>query len=188
MIKRMLQVGLILAGSIAMPSWAVLVGGVDVGAVDTLIEVGDALGNPTDEATWVNSVLSPASTTLSGVKIEDVGIVAADGETDIFAFDMSPNAPDYFLVKNATMVALYENALDLMWGVFNTTDLGSAVDACITAGDCDAKAKINLPGDYTISHVTLFGEGGNGVPEPGVLGLLGIGLLGIIVGRRRMAA
>ena len=178
MIKRILQIGVILAGSIAMPSWAVMVGTTDVGAIDQLLATDVQQGNPTAETTWVNSILAaqtPPTSTNYTVKIEPangVPILATD-TANVFAFDMSPNAPDYFLVKNSTYVALYSNNLDLNWGVFDASALGS---------------EFNLPGDYTISHVTLFGEGGNGVPEPGVLGLLGIGLLGIIVGRRRMAA
>jgi hypothetical protein len=45
---------------------------------------------------------------------------------------------------------------------------------------------MNLPSEeYTISHVTEFGGGNGEVPEPGVLGLLGIGLVGMVLVRRR---
>ena len=94
-------------------------------------------------------------------------------DTDnVFAFELQ-NEPDYYLIKNAKYMALFKNLEEIPWGVFDSGDLSGAM---------------NLPGsEYTISHVTEFG-GGKGVPEPGVLGLLGIGMIGIALGRRRMAA
>ena len=41
------------------------------------------------------------------------------------------------------------------------------------------------PDQGAISHVTIFGESAN-VPEPGMAALLSIGLLGMVVARRRM--
>ena len=185
MFKRILQIGLILVGSASMPSWAVSVGGVDVGAVDTLLAVNEGLGNPTAEETWVNSVIAPDTTSFT-VKIDPgYTLTAADlPAANILAFDMTPNTPDYFLVKNATMVALFENVDDLNWGVIDV----AAVDAMLAAYTCGGQqCKINLADGVQISHVSLFG-GGSDVPEPGVLGLLGIGLLGMVLARRRMAA
>ena len=41
------------------------------------------------------------------------------------------------------------------------------------------------PGNGAISHVAIYG-GPSTVPEPGMVGLLAIGLLGVVVARRRM--
>jgi len=182
-IKRLSQIGLILATGFAMPSWAVYIDdstaggldGTDVGLVDRFIAEGEKQGNPTDEEEWVNMILgnldpSEGPTTYT-VKNEDVSYFMTN-EDDVFAFELE-SEPAYYLIKNAKRIALFENLEEIPWGVFDTTELSGAM---------------NLPGsEYTISHVTEFG-GGKGVPEPGVLGLLGIGMIGIVLGRRRMAA
>ncbi len=86
----------------------------------------------------------------------------------IFAFELAAQT-DYFLVKNATRMALFENLADINWGVFDTASLSGAM---------------NLPTeDFTISHVSQFNS--TSVPEPGMVGLLAIGLLGVVVARRK---
>ena len=178
-IKRLLQFGFILAGSIAMPSWAVMINdggvydGTDVGSIDTFIAEGEKQGNPTNEETWVNNVLSVynGDSTTFTVKTEPVDYFSTD-TNGVYAFGLV-SAPDYFLMKNATRIALFENLADIDWGVFDSSKLSPGM---------------NLPSDgFTISHVSEFG-GSQDVPEPGVLGLLSMGLIGIVVGRRRMAA
>ena len=166
-----------------MPSWGIVItdtdagldNGVDVGSVDTFIaEIGKtdfeaAYGNggsPTLESNWVNDVLAPTTATFT-VKEETLELFDTDA-SGVYAFTLN-GAPDYFLVKNANNRALYANLNDLAWGVFGVSDL--KLD------------KWNIPGGYTISHVTQFG--GGTVPEPGIVALLGIGLLGMVVARRR---
>lgn len=39
-----------------------------------------------------------------------------------------------------------------------------------------------------ISHISFYGEGGNEVPVPGTLGLLGLGLVGLGAVRRKQKA
>ncbi len=64
-IKQLLQIGLILAGSIAMPSWAVMINdggaydGIDVGLIDSFISEAAKAGNPTDEQDWAIPSLEP---------------------------------------------------------------------------------------------------------------------------------
>ena len=67
-------------------------------------------------------------------------------------------------------IALFKNLMDIDCGVFDTGDLSSAM---------------NLPdfSEYTISHLTLFTAT---VPEPCMVGLLAIGVLGVLVARRKM--
>jgi hypothetical protein len=183
MFKRILQIGLILAGITAMPSWAIIVSSSDIDHLITVSKM-EANANPTTELGWVNTILNP-DTTFTG-KIEDVSMMPTN-LANVYAFDLSPYSPGYFLVKNATGVALFENISDLMLGVIDVSALNTAFGAlpCASATGND-KCKINLP-SAIISHVTMFGGAAN-VPEPGVLGLLGIGLLGIVLGRRRMNA
>jgi len=176
-IKRMLQIGLILAGSLSMPVWAVMINdggaydGVDVGSVDTFIAEGEQTGNsnPQTEEDWVNSILGAGTATYT-VKSEPVSYFSTDSN-GVFAFALV-SSPEYFLIKNSTRFALFQNLADLNWGVFDSSLLSSTM---------------NIPSDnFTISHVTEF-NGHTEVPEPGVLGLLGIGLIGIVLGRRRLA-
>jgi len=177
--KRLLQVGLILLAGLAMPAWAIVIDdssagildGTNVGLLDTFIAEGEKQGNPTSEETWVNSVLAGynGDSTTFTVKTGNVNYFSTD-MNGIYALQLAAS-PDYFLLKNATRIALYENLTDIDWGVFDSSDLSGSM---------------NIPSDgFMISHVSEFG-GGQEVPEPGVLGLLGMGLVGIFLGRRRM--
>jgi len=77
------------------------------------------------------------------------------------------------LIKNSTVSALFENLEDLTWAVFDILDIMDTNGAVID---------MNIPTDgFTISHVTS-----TSVPEPGMVGLLAIGLLGMVATRRRM--
>ena len=58
----------------------------------------------------------------------------------------------------------------------------------VAAGDFASPVMVHLQRLANGGSVKYVDGNGNGVPEPGVLGLLGIGLLGIVLGRRRMAA
>ena len=176
MIKRMLQVGLILAGSIAMPSWAIVIGSTEVGAEDTLIAQTSLASSGEDvELAWVQTILSDPTVTFSGKT--ELGGTGSEFITDgtLSAFNLVTD-PSHFLLKlggggtaNTDTHFLYENLDDIGWAVFNLSDITTAT---LTR----------------ISHISEFDGGGNGVPEPSILGLLGIGLLGIALGRRRMAA
>ena len=174
-IKRLLQIGLILASGISMPSWAIMMGSTDVGDVDTFIEEAAKVNGEVAETNWVNSVLVPdwetsaVTFTIKTPDPLDVNYFMTD-TTNVFAFELL-SEPEYFLIKNATRMALFKNLEDVDWGVFDASLLSS---------------EMNIPtSGYTISHVT---ELNGSVPEPGVLGLLGIGMIGIVLGRRRMAA
>jgi hypothetical protein len=154
----------------ATPSWAILIddssaggqNGTDVGVLDTYIAsvTGLSNSNPTTETTWVNSVLSGGGTTFV-VKDDPVRYYGTD-TANTFAFSMS-STEEYFVIKNATYWALFQNQADLGWGVFDSTLLPSGM---------------NLSSGTTISHVSQFDSGSTSVPEPSTTLLLGAGLLG----------
>ena len=72
--------------------------------------------------------------------------------------------------------------------MFNVADFLAANVGATTIPEFSYSIWGDKAGQYQLSNITGFGGNGNGVPEPGVLGLLGIGMLGIVLGRRRMAA
>lgn len=143
--------------------------GTDVGSLDTLL--GQSLmqgnSNPTSETNWVNSLLDPDTTYVT--KTSDVDIFATES-SNIFAFQLDAT-PGYFLVKNAKWWALFENNTNASWAVVDFSQL-------------DSGFKFKDLENTTISHVSEFGKF-TSIPEPSGLLLLGLGLIGLSVMRRR---
>jgi len=174
-----------------------------VGDVDFFLAADEKVGNETEETIWVNNFLSPNDTVTYEVKSENVPYYSTDG-TNIFAFSLmnSDPRPDYFLIKNATYMALFENIAYVGWGVFDITDIKIENEAGVLES-----IKINLgnelegDGDvWQISHVTEFVSTGDrglcnpnldptcisAVPIPASIWLITSGLIGLVaVGRRR---
>jgi hypothetical protein len=142
-IKRLLQVGLILAGCIAAPGWTMMING---GGSGNGI---DAVG----ERNWLNSFLgSDAVTfTIEAGDINYFGTVA----NGVLAFVHKPAANHHLVLMNVVRIDHFDSLADTGRDIFDSGKSG---------GD-----------NYE-------------VPEPGVLGLLGIGLIGIVLSRRRRAA
>jgi hypothetical protein len=106
---------------------------------------------------------TPLTGVSLGTKTEDVPWYSTNA-WDVIAFQLQ-SGPGYYLVKNAQVTVLLKNLAEISWGVLNLNEV---------------TANLNLGDDFLISHVSEFP-----VPEPGTLGLLGAGLLGLGFRRKK---
>ncbi len=163
------SLALVASMSLTGAAWGNMIGGVDVGEVDPLVEETNTLGScgpgSSEEAElcWINTVLS--GDTTYGVKEEDAAYQFVDGSSTVIGFELG-SPTEYFLIKNSTWWGLFENKSSLDWAVIDT--------ALLDAG-------FNLPDgeELIISHVAPIGNTVVRVSEPGTLALLGLGLFAI---------
>ena len=191
--RKMSKLGSAIALSLSLvsASYATVIKGgtyndVDVGVLDNLIGVGHTAncGEKT-ETDWVNSFLNPNGINVDYVIKQEPTPYYTTDSGGVFAFKVpfENTYPDYFLVKNSKMSALFENNDLKAWGVFdiggiNTMLSGSGITYNLGKGD-----------DLTISHVTAFNTGSvtiNEVPVPPASWLFGTGLLGLVGLRKRI--
>ncbi len=163
-----------LALAFSVNSWAYMLGGTDVGGLDSIIGTA-SLGNSSDaqEEAWVESVLG-FNVTFEYKNDGAFSWNIVDGETDVYA-QLLDSDPEFYLVKlgggnflGDTHV-LYDNAASLSYAVIDLLALGQGATIDIAR----------------VSHISEFN--GTSVPEPGTLALFGLGLLGLMVAARRQA-
>ena len=166
---------------------AVAISLADVGAYDNL--VGQATlsksGDGFEEA-WIESVLGDdIDFTKIPLSAGDDGswMSVSDGVAGDYALNLAPYNPEYYLVKIGGGSGagaddthyLFDNTSNLGWGFINLSLFGEDV---------------KITNFSIISHVGATGSGAcegdcGEVPEPAMVGLLAIGLLGFAVARRR---
>jgi len=110
--------------------------------------------------------------TPGGLEGMDIGLdVSPDGGagSGTWAFDDSLFSPDAFLI----VLKAANNPGFGVW-LFEGDDAASDMGDWLVAWGKD------------LSHLSIYASGANGVPEPGTMVLLGLGLLGMGLARRRV--
>ncbi|TCS38641.1 putative secreted protein with PEP-CTERM sorting signal [Paucimonas lemoignei] len=110
------------------------------------------------------------------------------GTTDQWVLDIAPDTPGYFILKfgiggtNATAnTFFFQNVGELTKLVWSNADV-----QYLSGGDC-RNGNDNACNIGRLSHYSGF-NGGSEVPEPATTVLLGLGLFGVAMSRRRNSA
>lgn len=152
--------------------------GVDVGIADILLtQQASPSGGLGDSqlTTWINNYFGNPSPAITYTTRTEDYFGYSTNDANIAAYALKSPA-SYFILHNAHDVALFENKASLDWAVFDWVALG--VDFNIKSAGTQISFISEFNGDGSPNI-----EDAPPIPEPGILALLGIGLLGASMAR-----
>ena len=174
---------------------AVLAGGARADLVDLGVFVlPSALGNPADEAAWIETELGLVPGSLDYLYKTD----SADGALDESYFNVEAGNPtaevswdltgtgyelNYVLAKDGR--GTYQDVTGFLYHLYGVTDWQYVIG---DSSNLDGGV-IEIDGEKEISHISFFGGSGTTVPDGGTTAvLLGLSLVAISFVARRRAA
>jgi len=174
--KRNLLVTIVACCVLAFAGTGWAIPSATVGSLDDLIASATVANSYAAELAWIQSELGPSAFFAESDVYDVVGTDwdLVDGTTDWYATELVNEPANYFIKIGTGGLDpvpvdhyLYSNLAEFSFAVIDLSD-------------------IVVARNFDIGRVSHIGEVGTTVPEPGTLVLLGIGMLGVAVYRRKI--